>query len=213
MEFEFDRDGVCYKFALDEYGMVRSYKFETRYLAPAWVNMGPHDCIDSDGIRALLAAITDRDQKLAAQAKRIADYNEALDYLTRLFKSCAPQCEPFNNLSGLATQIDNYIAGRDERIAELERDFEQIDEAVAEVYCNITNGRFSKANTDPLAILDVVQELEEKQNESWKQRIAELERSIDSISESCGGWKESALKLEAALAQSKAECERLKGQQ
>jgi hypothetical protein len=40
-----------------------------------------------------------------------ADYEEGKAYLSRLFKSLAPQCEPLSDLRGLVTQIDNYIAG------------------------------------------------------------------------------------------------------
>jgi hypothetical protein len=36
---------------------------------------------------------------------------EAVGYATRLFKTVAPQCEPLPNISGLLTQLDNYIAG------------------------------------------------------------------------------------------------------
>lgn len=41
----------------------------------------------------------------------LAPLQEGQDYLTRLFKSLAPQCEAFEDLPGLATQIDNFIAG------------------------------------------------------------------------------------------------------
>lgn len=44
----------------------------------------------------------------AALEKRLA---EAHGYLSRLFKSVAPQCEPSEKLIFLCTQIDNYIAG------------------------------------------------------------------------------------------------------
>lgn len=36
---------------------------------------------------------------------------EAYGYLVRLFRRVAPQCEPLGSVIGLATQIDNYIAG------------------------------------------------------------------------------------------------------
>lgn len=43
----------------------------------------------------------------------------AYGYLSRLFKSCAPQCEPFDDLIGLCTQIDNLIAGYRIRLGEI----------------------------------------------------------------------------------------------
>ena len=44
--------------------------------------------------------------------------DEAREYLTRLLKTCAPQCEPLPTLEGLCTQIDNLIAGYRIRLAE-----------------------------------------------------------------------------------------------
>lgn len=42
----------------------------------------------------------------------------AYGYLSRLFKHCAPQCEPLPDLMGLCTQIDNLIAGLRQRPAD-----------------------------------------------------------------------------------------------
>ena len=39
------------------------------------------------------------------------DYEEGMAGLRRLFETVAPQCNPMNTLSGLVSQIDNYIAG------------------------------------------------------------------------------------------------------
>lgn len=41
----------------------------------------------------------------------LAQSDDAYGYLSRLFKTCAPQCEPLPDLMGLCTQIDNLIAG------------------------------------------------------------------------------------------------------
>ena len=46
-----------------------------------------------------------KDERLAGELA------EAVEYATRLFKTVAPQCEPLPNISGLLTQLDNYIAG------------------------------------------------------------------------------------------------------
>jgi DNA repair exonuclease SbcCD ATPase subunit len=46
-----------------------------------------------------------KDERLARELA------EAVEYATRLFKTVAPQCEPLPNISGLLTQLDNYIAG------------------------------------------------------------------------------------------------------
>ncbi len=47
----------------------------------------------------------------ASLAEREAEIAQAKLYLTNLFRTCAPQCEPMTDLAGLCTQIDNYIAG------------------------------------------------------------------------------------------------------
>jgi hypothetical protein len=57
-------------------------------------------------IARLLAALA-----RAPQQEQQQDYDEAKRYLTSLFAQVAPQCKPLPTLSGLATQIDNYIAG------------------------------------------------------------------------------------------------------
>ncbi len=52
--------------------------------------------------------------------RRIEELETELDsgkgYLTRLLGILAPQCTPMNNLPGLVSQIDNYIAGLNDRI-------------------------------------------------------------------------------------------------
>ena len=45
---------------------------------------------------------------------------DAKGYLTRLFQFLAPQCVPEDKLIYLCTQIDNYIAGQNIKIARLE---------------------------------------------------------------------------------------------
>jgi hypothetical protein len=51
---------------------------------------------------------------------RIPDEVEkAHAYLANLFCICAPQCEPFPDLMGLCTQIDNLIAGYRIRLREM----------------------------------------------------------------------------------------------
>lgn len=56
--------------------------------------------------------------RIATALERIADALgkpkeavEAHGYLSRMFKNCAPQCEPLPDLLGVCTQIDNLIAG------------------------------------------------------------------------------------------------------
>lgn len=56
----------------------------------------------------------------------IKERDEAYGYLSRLFVSCAPQCEPLPTLPGLATQIDNYIAGCHQAKASAESSLQQI---------------------------------------------------------------------------------------
>lgn len=43
---------------------------------------------------------------------------QAYGYLSRLFKHCAPQCEPLPDLIGICTQIDNLIVGLRQRPAD-----------------------------------------------------------------------------------------------
>lgn len=73
---------------------------------------------DAAGVEAAFLGGANGDEKRLADAALIvaavnerADYLEAKGYLTRLFQHLAPQCEPQSRLAGLATQIDNYIAG------------------------------------------------------------------------------------------------------
>jgi hypothetical protein len=61
---------------------------------------------------------------LASQEQRIRQLDEGYGYLSRLFTSRAPQCEPLDDLPGLATQIDNYIVGLKQRIRELQDELE-----------------------------------------------------------------------------------------
>lgn len=56
------------------------------------------------------------------------DAIEAYGYLSRLFLSLAPQCVALPTLTGLATQLDNYIAGQQEDLAsarQRQRELEQ----------------------------------------------------------------------------------------
>lgn len=39
------------------------------------------------------------------------EYEDGMAALRNLFSIVAPQCEPFDTLTGLVSQIDNYIAG------------------------------------------------------------------------------------------------------
>jgi hypothetical protein len=72
--------------------------------------------IDRLTARPATAAIT----HLEAQLKAMSAGH---DYLLRLWKLVAPQCEPLPTLGGLATQFDNYITGLQAR-AEMRRDAE-----------------------------------------------------------------------------------------
>lgn len=50
-----------------------------------------------------------------AKATPAADTSEAYGYLTRLFKTYAPQCEPLGDLLGVCSQIDNMLVGMREK--------------------------------------------------------------------------------------------------
>jgi len=59
----------------------------------------------------VLKALAQLDQPEPASGDGLHDAESAYQYLSRLLKAVAPQCEPLPSLLGLATQIDNYIAG------------------------------------------------------------------------------------------------------
>jgi hypothetical protein len=48
-----------------------------------------------------------------------AETGGAYGYLSRLFVTCAPQCEPLPTLLGVCTQIDNLIAGYRIKLGEM----------------------------------------------------------------------------------------------
>lgn len=79
-----------------------------------------HDCVRTSA--AVLSMLTNLRGSLATAQAEIAD---ARDYLTQLFKVCAPQCRPNARLLTLCTQIDNYIAGLRDRNAALEAEHQQ----------------------------------------------------------------------------------------
>ena len=71
--------------------------------------------------------LCDQITELTARAERLqAELAEAHGYGSRLFLRLNPQCEVFDNMPGLMTQFDNYIAGQlqdiaAEKAAELEK--------------------------------------------------------------------------------------------
>jgi len=52
--------------------------------------------------------------------ERIGELEKGRTYLIRLFKMVAPECEPLDDLSGLVSQLDNYVAGQNQKIKGLE---------------------------------------------------------------------------------------------
>jgi archaellum component FlaC len=58
---------------------------------------------------------------LLDQVNRVEELEKGKGYLTRLFNLVSPQCEPFEDLPRLVSQIDNYIAGLNIRLDELEK--------------------------------------------------------------------------------------------
>lgn len=63
-----------------------------------------------DQLQALLT------QKDAEIARLMQEQDEAHEYLARLFHGCAPLCIVEDDVLGVATQIDNYIAGLHQRV-------------------------------------------------------------------------------------------------
>jgi hypothetical protein len=47
------------------------------------------------------------------------ELDEAVGYATRLFHTVAPQCKPLPNISGLLTQLDNYIVGQEQKLLDM----------------------------------------------------------------------------------------------
>jgi len=75
-----------------------------------------HYLKEKDAEIAALKAKCDalRDQltlTLAIEAALTAERKQSHGCLSRLLHACAPQCVPLDDLPGLATQIDNYVAG------------------------------------------------------------------------------------------------------
>lgn len=67
---------------------------------------------DNDKATLLLDIADEMAEKLRVEFNALLQERDgAYGYLSRLFKSNAPQCEPFNDLMVLCTQIDNLIAG------------------------------------------------------------------------------------------------------
>jgi len=78
--------------------------------------------LQADIVRDLLSALVQAEQEKA----------EGYDYLSHLFKFCAPQCKPLSTVAGLATQIDNYIAGCHTRLATQEAELIHTKAALAQ---------------------------------------------------------------------------------
>jgi len=76
--------------------------------------------LQADIVRDLLSALVQAEQEKA----------EGYDYLSHLFKFCAPQCKPLSTVAGLATQIDNYIAGCHTRLATQEATIRQVEDYI-----------------------------------------------------------------------------------
>jgi hypothetical protein len=60
--------------------------------------------------------------KTYGQWKAAYSTNNAIGYLSRLFKQVAPECEPLSDIMGLCTQIDNYIAGLTTKLDRIEKE-------------------------------------------------------------------------------------------
>jgi hypothetical protein len=75
-------------------------------------------------------ALATLQQQHAALQQRCAEVEEGKGYLLRLWQLIAPQCEPLPTLAGLATQFDNYIAGRNQDINALQARLAQVEGAL-----------------------------------------------------------------------------------
>lgn len=76
----------------------------------------PDDCLNSHDEIACVSELARQDA--LARAERLqAELAEARGYGSRLFLRLNPQCEVFDNMPGLMTQFDNYIAGQLQDIA------------------------------------------------------------------------------------------------
>src|SRR5574338_465928 len=71
-----------------------------------------------------IAAWNERSRDAALREAR-AEVDRAVQYLQYVFKSAAPQCEPFGRLLNLCTQIDNLIVGQSAEIKQLRAEVEK----------------------------------------------------------------------------------------
>ena len=81
-----------------------------------------------------------------AREKEAGNAVEAYGYLSRLFLHLAPKCLVLPTLAGLATQIDNYIAGQQQRIEKLDKELaaeRQARAALEQALREIAEGRAS----------------------------------------------------------------------
>ncbi|MFA5024992.1 MAG: hypothetical protein WC503_00595 [Candidatus Shapirobacteria bacterium] len=64
---------------------------------------------------------------------RLDDRKTAKIYLTELFLTVAPQCTPGDSLVDLVAQIDNYIAGQNDKIKKLKEEYIELKEEYNEL--------------------------------------------------------------------------------
>lgn len=124
------------------------------------------------------------------------DYVDGIAYLRNLFRKVAPTCEPFPTLTGLATQIDNYIAGLlhdlkrhplsarvyDEAISQ-----EDIDAAEAILKAE-SKGIGGSSEEEMQETLDTFQRLVAEMRSLWTAR-ASLNDRVESLERELKAWE------------------------
>jgi chromosome segregation ATPase len=101
----------------------------------------PHWCQRAQDAESALTA--ERSARQQAERATASDYS----YLVNLFAVCAPRCQPLPTLSGIITQLDNYIDGCHQRLTAAEQARAQAEQelTVAVRQWNITAGDRDKA--------------------------------------------------------------------
>jgi hypothetical protein len=142
------------------------------------------------------AAVADAAPASTPHTFTAKEAEEAYGYLSRLFKSCAPQCEPFPDLMGLATQIDNLIAGlRAAPASDGWDEVEAIRQAIAPVLDWYQSDEHEPRFTVEI-VTDIVADLQSDRAELLQLRkAAPASEDHEELRAEATGWKREADRL------------------
>ena len=132
-------------------------------------------------------------------ARLTEERNAGMRYLARLFLNCAPQCEPEPDVVGLATQIDNYIAGLQANLAHVTQ---KRDEAIRNAeYLDVQRMRWQdKAEQTAVEVARLAEALRSLQTEHKYECVWWRGREGEEICD-CGRGLDAAIINKALLPQ------------